>query len=60
MCSRCHKAKTLRDIRAIWKAKRLNGEAPSQYERRKKYGPQLRGRPFAKPHQPWSPPPWKR
>ncbi|HCK84269.1 MAG TPA: hypothetical protein DHW63_07050 [Hyphomonadaceae bacterium] len=46
MCSACHKAKTLRDIRAIWKAKRLNGEALSQYERRKKYGAKLRGRPF--------------
>lgn len=46
MCSVCHKAKTLRDIRAIWKAKRLNGEALSQCERRKRYGAKLRGRPF--------------
>lgn len=46
MCSACHKAKTLRDIKAIWKTKRLNGRALSQYERRKKFGPKLRGRPF--------------
>jgi hypothetical protein len=44
MCSACHKAKTLRDIKAIWKTKRLNGEALSQYERRRRYGPKLRGR----------------
>ena len=44
MCSLCHKAKTLKDIKAIWKAKRLNGKALSQVERRKRYGPQLRGR----------------
>jgi hypothetical protein len=44
MCSACHKSKTLRDIKAIWKAKRLNGEALSQYERRKRYGPKLRSR----------------
>jgi len=46
MCKSCHKVKTLRDIQAIWKVKRLNGAALSQYERRKRYGPQLRGRPF--------------
>ena len=46
MCSACHKAKTLRDIRAIWKVKRLSNEVMSQHERRKKFGPQLRGRPF--------------
>lgn len=46
MCSVCHKTKTLRDIKAIWKAKRQNGEALSQYERRRRYGPKLRGRPF--------------
>jgi hypothetical protein len=44
MCSVCHKDKTLRDIKAIWKAKRLNGEALSQYERRKRYGAKLRSR----------------
>ncbi len=46
MCSVCHKEKTLRDIKAIWKVKRLNGEALSQYARRKRYGAKLRGRPF--------------
>ena len=51
MCATCHKVKTLRDIKAIWKVKRLNGAVPSQYERRRRYGPQLRGRPFARPHQ---------
>ena len=45
MCAACHKVKTLRDIKAIWKAKRLRGEdVLSQYHRRKKYGPRLRGR----------------
>lgn len=51
MCAKCHKVKTLRDIKAIWKVKRLNGAALSQYERRRRYGPQLRGRAFASPHQ---------
>jgi hypothetical protein len=46
MCAKCHKVKTLRDIKAIWKAKRLNGEALNQYARRKKYGAQLRSRPL--------------
>jgi hypothetical protein len=50
MCAACHKVKTLRDIKAIWKVKRLNDASLSQYERRKRYGAQLRGRPFAKPH----------
>ncbi|MEZ5996117.1 MAG: hypothetical protein R3C25_10200 [Hyphomonadaceae bacterium] len=44
MCSVCHKAKTLKDIKAIWKAKRLSGEVLSQYERRRRYGPKLRSR----------------
>ncbi len=48
MCSVGHKAKTRRDIKAIWKARRLNGEAHSQYERPKKFGAQLRGRGFWK------------
>ncbi len=52
MCASCHKVKTLRDIKAIWKVKRLNGAALSQYERRRRYGSQLRGRSFARPHQP--------
>lgn len=60
MCKTCHKVKTLRDIQAIWKVKRLNGAAFSQYERRKRYGPQLRGRPFAKPHEQPKGAPWKR
>ena len=47
MCAKCHKVKTLRDIKAIWKTKRLNGEVFGQYERRKKFGAKLRGRPFA-------------
>ena len=44
MCSACHKVKTLRDIKAIWKVKRLNNEALNQHERRKRYGPKLRSR----------------
>ncbi|MFZ2031562.1 MAG: hypothetical protein WAU68_14715 [Vitreimonas sp.] len=60
MCPTCHKLKTLRDIKAIWKVKRLNGAALSQYERRKRYGAQLRGRPFAKPHQLSGGGTWKR
>ena len=46
MCKGCHKIKTLRDIKNIWKVKRLNGEALSQYERRNRYGAQLRSRAF--------------
>lgn len=46
MCTRCHKIKTLRDSKAIWKVKRLNGTTPSQYQRRKWSGPSLRGRRF--------------
>ena len=51
MCAKCHKVKTLRDIKAIWKVKRLNGAALSQYERRRRYGSQVRGRRFVRPHQ---------
>ncbi|MDX2275644.1 MAG: hypothetical protein NW206_09365 [Hyphomonadaceae bacterium] len=46
MCRSCHKIKTLRDIKNIWKVKRLNGQTLSQYERRKRYGAQIRGRPL--------------
>ena len=46
MCVGHHKIKTKRDIKAIWKVKRLNGEALSQYERRRKFGAQIRGRGF--------------
>lgn len=46
MCVAHHKIKTKRDIKNIWKVKRLNGEALSQYERRKKFGAQLCGRGF--------------
>lgn len=46
MCTRCHKVKTLRDIKAIWKVKRLNGQTPSQCHRRKWSGPRLRSRSF--------------
>ncbi len=61
MCTPCHKIKTLRDIKAIWKGKRHNGEALSQYERRRRYGPQLRGRGFEKTHGPsLGAPAWKR
>jgi hypothetical protein len=59
MCKACHKVKTLRDITRIWKVKRLNGAALSQYERRKRYGPQMRGRPFPRTLQPTAAP-WKR
>ena len=48
MCKPCHKVKTLRDVKAIAKMKRLNGTTTSQYERRKKFGPTLRGRPFGR------------
>lgn len=46
MCVACHKVKTLRDVKAIAKAKRLNGETSSQYDRRKKFGSRLKGRGF--------------
>jgi hypothetical protein len=46
MCKVHHKIKTRSDIKKIWKAKRLNGEVLSQYERRKRFGSQLRGRGF--------------
>jgi len=48
MCRACHKVKTLRDMKAIAKAKRLNGKTMSQYERRKKFGSRLRARGFEK------------
>jgi hypothetical protein len=48
MCVPCHKVKTLRDVKAIAKVKRLNGSTMSQYERRKKFGSRLRGRGFEK------------
>lgn len=48
MCKACHKIKTLRDVKAIAKTKRLNGTTSSQYERRKKFGSRLRGRGFDK------------
>jgi len=48
MCRPCHKVKTLHDIKNISKAKRLSGETMSQYERRKKFGSQLRGKSFPK------------
>ncbi len=48
MCAPCHKVKTLKDVKAIAKVKRLNGMTTSQYERRKKYGSRLRGRGFEK------------
>ena len=48
MCVACHKVKTLKDVKAIAKVKRLNGKTMSQYERRKKFGSALRGRGFQK------------
>ncbi len=48
MCTTCHKSKTRRDVKAIAKMKRLNGSTMSQYQRRKKFGPTLRGRGFEK------------
>ena len=48
MCRPCHKVKTLRDVKAIAKMKRLTGTTMSQFERRKKFGPKLRGRGFEK------------
>ncbi|UPT63347.1 MAG: hypothetical protein M0D54_01920 [Hyphomonadaceae bacterium JAD_PAG50586_4] len=48
MCAPCHKVKTLRDVKAIAKTKRLNGTTMSQCERRKKFGSRLRGRGFEK------------
>ena len=48
MCLACHKVKTLKDVKAIAKAKRLCGKTTSQYERRRKFGPKLRGRGFDK------------
>ncbi len=48
MCAPCHKVKTLRDVKAIAKTKRLNGTMMSQYERRKQFGSRLRGRGFEK------------
>lgn len=50
MCAAHHKLKTRRDIKAIWKSKRLNGEVLSQYQRRKKFGPKLRSKPFWSGH----------
>lgn len=41
---RCHRIKTKRDVREIARAKRLSGEHLSQYEKRKRFGPSLRGR----------------
>lgn len=60
MCRACHKVKTRREVKAIWKLKRLKGDALSQYERRKKYGPQLRGRPFASARPSHGASPWRR
>lgn len=48
MCGPCHKIKTPRDVKNIAKAKRLSCETMSQYERRRKFGSQLRGRAFQK------------
>jgi len=60
MCSSCHKIKTLRDMKNIWKVKRLNGAALSQYERRRRYGAQLRSRPFQSPRDQFGASSWKR
>lgn len=44
MCVTCHKVKTRRDMKVIWKVKRINGETLGQFERRKLYGSQFRSR----------------
>ena len=49
MCVAHHRIKTRSDIKKIWKVKRLNGEALSQYERRKKFAAKLRGPGFWRP-----------
>lgn len=48
MCGPCHKSKTRRDLKAIAKVKRINGQTMSQHERRKKFGARLKGRGFDK------------
>jgi len=48
MCRACHKIKSQRDMNDIARARRLSGATLSQYERRKKFGSQLKGRPFQK------------
>jgi hypothetical protein len=48
MCAPCHKVKTLRDVKAIAKVKRLNGKTMSQHERRKRFGSRLKARGFEK------------
>ncbi|MCR6645801.1 MAG: hypothetical protein NVV62_15425 [Terricaulis sp.] len=60
MCKSCHKIKTLRDIKAIWKVKRLNGAVLSQYERRRRYGSQFGARPFGQISELCGSQPWKR
>lgn len=60
MCGSCHKIKTLRDIKNIWNVKRLNGQTLSQYERRKRYGAQIRGRPLGEQEQRQGRGAWKR
>jgi hypothetical protein len=60
MCTCCHKVKTLRDMKAIWKVKRLNGATPSQYQRRKWFGPRMKGRPFSPSYQLRGDQSWKR
>ena len=47
MCRPCHTLKTLRDVKAIARMKRLNSATLSQYERRKNFGSTLKGRGFA-------------
>lgn len=43
MCTPCHKVKTRGDMKLINKLKRLSGRTLTQYDRRKLYGPTLRG-----------------
>lgn len=43
MCRPCHKAKTRKDKADIARTKRLNGDSLSQYERRRRFGPSLKG-----------------
>ncbi|MEQ8935613.1 MAG: hypothetical protein RIE56_07460 [Amphiplicatus sp.] len=48
MCQACHKVKSLKDTKTIARAKRLSAVTMTQYERRKKFGSALKGRPFQK------------
>lgn len=46
LCIACHRAKTKLDVKAIAKAKRLNGTTSSQWSRRQANGSKLQGAGF--------------